>query len=275
MEKTTLILAAITLTHSFSAPIYFTFTGKVAFVPADVGGYAAAHGIKAGTPVSYFFVVDTSADAYTRFEGTTDLKPDIANPGYRADYYFDSLIAPSLFSPAVTDGASGSFFGYHTLTTLGTSVRNTVAFQTLIGNPDHGTQIIITLTDTSSTRFLPKLGDVVSATEAYVDSSAASSSASMSMTLTGISGTKPNALRAPVPAAGNWMSAELQDGNLILRNLSGGKAVVKVLDAGGKTVASRSIEEKAALSVASLPRGKLFLEAIPAHGKPVRQAFFH
>ncbi|MEO7424604.1 MAG: hypothetical protein ABI036_05410 [Fibrobacteria bacterium] len=275
MKKTAFILAAFAIAYSFSAPIYFTFTGKVGFVPSDAGGYAAAHDIKPGSTVTYFFVVDTSAAPYSRLDGTTTLKSDIANAGYRADYFFDSLIAPSLFSPAVADSASGSFFGYHTTTSSGTSALNTVAFQTLIGNPDHGTQVILYIPDTSSTVFLPKVGDVVSGSEAYVGPSGASSSATLSLTLTAIGNARPNAFRPRVRAAGNWMSAELLEGSLMLRNRSGEKAVAKVLDASGRTFAFRSLEEKTVIPAASWPRGKLFLEVTPARGKPILQAFFH
>jgi hypothetical protein len=276
MKKAILILTALTIAYSFSAPIYFTFTGKVNLVPSDVGGYAAAYGIHAGSPVTYIVVLDTAQNGYTRFDGTITDKPDINNEGYRANYFFDSLVAPSLFSPAVTDDASGSFFGYQTVTTLGASSRYSVAFQTLIGTPDTGTQIIIYVPDTSATVFLPKVGDVVTATESYNKGSAASSSVSMSLTLTAIGGTKPsNGVRSYVHMASTWMNAEVREGSLLLRNHSGKKAMVKVMDASGKAIFALSMGDKAAISLSSLPRGELFLEVTATGGEPVLQAFFN
>lgn len=277
MKKIALVLAAIA--YSFSAPTYYTFTGKVTFLVGDVGGYAASHGIHAGSPVTYIFAVDTSRNAYTRFDGITDVKPDSINvgTGYRADYFFDSLIAPSLFSPAVTDTASGSYLGYHTATIIEMKSRYSLAFQTMIGNPDHGTQILFYLPDSGFVDFMPKVGTAVSASESYLDSSAASFSASLSMTLTAISNTRPsNGLRPIASAASSWFGADLDGESLLLRNHSGNKAAVRVMDASGKTVVTLSMGEKAALPASHLPRGKFFLEVTsPGRGGPVMQAFYH
>src|SRR5437879_2585688 len=114
MKKSILFLAAIALGSACAAPLYYTFTGTVVLVADDQGGYAAAHGIKAGTAVSFVFDVDTSRLAYYLDKGVkTELQDSInEGQGYRADYFFDSLITPSLFSPVVTDNTSGQFMGY-------------------------------------------------------------------------------------------------------------------------------------------------------------------
>lgn len=279
MKRFILIGAVLAISASFSAPQYYTFNGKINFVPSDIGGYAATHGIRAGVAVTYLFVVDTARTAYTLHNGTPNNMPDTLNEGtgYRADYFFDSLITPSLFSPAVTDSSSGSYLGYRTTTKSGANFRYALAFQTTIGNPDHRTQIVLFVPDTGSSNFLPKVGDVVSATEAYKNGSTASSSASMSLTLTAISNTKPaNLLRPGKPMASAWMEAELRNGTLILQNHSGKKAVAKVLDASGKTSLAYSVGEWAAIPLATLPSGRLFLEVTSQGGRqPARQTFFY
>jgi len=114
-------------------------------------------------------------------------------------------------------------------------------------------------------------------TESYVDSSVASSGASMTLTLTAISTTKPsNGVRSLGMVAKAWTNAELHAGALIIENHSGKKAVAKILDASGKTIVALSMGDKATIPASSLPRGKLFLEVTaPGQGEPVRQAFFH
>src|SRR4051812_30261157 len=114
MKKTALILTAFALANAFPATTYFTFTGTIAFLPTDQGGYSAAHGIHVGDPFTYVFAVDTTRDGFTKDGGVLTNKPDIntgAPPsGYTTNYFYDSLITPSLFSAAVTDSATGSFY---------------------------------------------------------------------------------------------------------------------------------------------------------------------
>jgi hypothetical protein len=274
MKKIAPIIAALAIA-SISAPMYYTFTGKVIFVAADEGGYAAAHGIRAQSPVSFVFVVDTARLAYNRMDGTTIMKPDTTTgPGYSADYFFDSLITPSLFSGAIGDNESGSFLGYRTRTDFGSTTHYSLAFQTIIGNPDPATQLIINIPDSGAADWMPKVGQAVAAVESYTDSTAANSSASMTLTLTAISAIRPAGVRPAAPVAANWLETRLLEGSLLLENRSGRKAMAKVRDASGKTVGSQSIGEKATLPLASLPRGELFLEVTAGAGrKPARLHF--
>ncbi|MDB5102494.1 MAG: hypothetical protein JWP91_183 [Fibrobacteres bacterium] len=277
MKKTLLLLAALGAMNAFPVPTYYTFTGKINFVPQDQGGYAAAHGIRAGNAVTYVFAVDTAVNGFTKSKGAKLTKPDSINEGtgYRADYYFDSLIAPSLFSPAVTDSSSGSFFGFHTASKLGANFRYAAAFQTIIGDNKHFTQVIINIGDATATTFLPVVGAQVTASEAYSDSSAAASSASMTMTLTGVSATRPViGIRPTGPMRQGWMQADLRNGALVLRNRSGGRAEASILGLSGKTLQAISMEEYATMPLAGLPRGLYLLRMeSPGQGGPVLRAF--
>jgi hypothetical protein len=279
MKKILSLLVAFGVMPAFAAPAYFTFTGTITFVPSDVGGYAAAHGISRGRAVTYVFLVDTTVNGFVKESGAKRIKPDSINEGrgYRADYFFDSLVTPSLFSAAVTDSNSGSFFGYHVTTTSGTTVNNTAALQMILGDQDHFTQVIVYIPNPASAVFLPAVGTAVSATELYNDSSAGTSSASMSMTLTAISDTRPViGVRTPGPARPAWLSAGFQDGSLVMRNRSGGAASARILDAAGKTALRLSLGQDAAIPASALPRGPFFLRvSAPDRGEPVLRAFVH
>lgn len=279
MKKFALILALLSLAYAFPAPVYYTFTGTIAFIPVDQGGYAASHGIKVGGPVTYIFVVDTALNGFTKYAGTPVNKNDVntGESGYTSNYFFDSLITPSLFSAAVSDTGTGAYYGYHTITSSGGVTRYSTALQTMIGNPDRETQIIIGVPDTGAANWLPKLGKSVSATESYIDSSAAASSASVTLVLTSISDTRPsNGIRLPGTAASSWMSAELQAGALVIQNHSGKKASARIMDAAGKTMVALSIGEKAVVPAAALPAGRLFLEVTSSgQVEPALQSFWH
>jgi len=217
MKTSVLLLAAVALGSAWAAPMYYTFSGTVGLVASDMGGYAASHNIKAGTAVSFVFEVDTARVAYFLDKGVeTEMQDSIdVGQGYHADYFFDSLVTPSLFSPAVTDNSSGEFMGYHTATKLGTNMSYSAAIQTILGDDATQTQLIIYLTNAGETEFLPKLNEVVSATEMYNAGSTASSAVSLNLKCTGISATKPNAIqditRTRAPLAG----ARMTDGLLI------------------------------------------------------------
>jgi hypothetical protein len=276
MKKAAFIPAAFCIAYAFSAPTYYTFTGTVSFLASDVGGYAAAHGIHAGSAVTYYVAVDTARSGYDKFRGVVEPKPDINNPGYTADYFFDSLLTPSLYSPAVTDTASGSNLGYHTVTTSGTTTRYSLAFQFTFGNPDHRTQLLINIPDSGKADFMPKVGAKVAAVESYVDSSIANSGASMFLTLTAISGTRPNALRPASPATAAWMNTEWRNGDLVILNHSGKPASAKIMDVSGKKILAQTLGEKSVLSLSTFPHGSLFLEvSAPGTGQASSQMLVH
>jgi hypothetical protein len=197
--KTYAFFIAVLVANAFPASMYYTFTGTIGFVPEDRGGYAAAHGIRSGSPVTYIFEVDTAREAFTKFQGTKEPKPDLNNPGYAANYFFDSLITPSLFSPAVTDSASGSYLGYRIIITSGSIVRRSFQFQVTIGNPDKRAQVILSFPDTTENDFMPKIGTKAAGAETYIDSSVASSSATSTLTCTAISSTRPSLAVRPLP----------------------------------------------------------------------------
>jgi len=238
MKKSAILVAALSVSCAFAAPLYFTFVGPISFVPEDRGGYAAAHNIRVGTTVAYVFVVDTTLEGFTKFQGTKKTTPDINNPGYAADYFFDSLITPSLFSPAVTDSASGSYLGFRTIIS-GTMVRHSLQLQTTIGNPDKRAQVILSFADTGGVAFLPKVGDKAAGTETYIDSSVASSSATMTMTCTAVSATRPSSLFRPLSSASRSLRAVSRGENVYFLNRNGSGAVVDVRNAAGKSVRSR------------------------------------
>lgn len=212
-----LLLAAFALGSACAAPMYYTFTGTVALLVDDKGGYAAAHDIKAGTGVSYVFQVDTARAAFFLDKGAkTEMADSIdEGRGYRADYFFDSLVTPSLFSAAVTDNASGEFMGYHTATSLGTTMRYSAALQTILGDNAKQTQVLLYLMNAGATEFLPKLNDMISATEMYNDGSTATSSVSMNLKCTGISATKPAAIR-PIARAHGHRPGARSAGSLLI-----------------------------------------------------------
>jgi hypothetical protein len=191
------LIAAFALGSAGAAPMYYTFSGKVGLLVEDKGGYAAAHDIKGGTAVDYVFEVDTARLGFFLDKSAkTEMADSIdEGRGYRADYFFDSLVTPSLFSAAVTDDASGEFMGYHTATKLGTSMRYSAALQTIIGDNAKQTQVLLYLMNSGETEFLPKLNDVISGTESYNDGATATSSVSLNLKCTGISATKPSAIR--------------------------------------------------------------------------------
>ena len=282
MKKTLLSLLVIAIfgaINAFTAPLYFTFTGKINFVPQDIGGYAAAHGYRAGVEVTYIVVVDTARIGYTELNGVKKNQPDSINEGrgYRADYFFDSLLTPSLFSPAVTDLSSGSNLGYHITMKLGANTSNTASFQVTIGNPNHRTQIQVTIPNSTDNLFLPVVGTSVTASEAYMNSSVASSSASMSMTLIAVSATRPSiGIRALSRLDQSWMRADFQDGSLSMRNNTGRMLSASILNLEGKIVRALSLGAVASFPASSLPRGIFLLKvADPGHGAPVLQAFAH
>ncbi|GEM_PF-3261771 len=260
-----------------AAPTYYTFSGKVSIVAADKGGYAAAHDIKAGTSVTFIFAVDTSRLAYNRFKGVTETRADSINSGtgYHADYFFDSLITPSLFQGAVTDTASGSFLGYHTVTKIGANTRYSLAFQTIIGNSEHGTQVFINMLDSGAADYMPKVGTAVAATEDFFDSTLANSSVSLTLTCTAVGSTKPTiGVRVPAPAASAWMHAEMRDGTLLLQNHSGRMASPWIRNAAGKNLLVLSLNSETAIPAAALPQGTLFLEvAAPGESERFFRAF--
>ena len=259
----------------FSAPTYYTFTGKVNFVPQDQGGYAAAHGIAHGSAVTYVFKVDTSLNGYTLTKGVKDTNTDIpdAGTGRSTNYFFDTLIVPSLFSAAIHDRTSGSYFGYSNQ--LNSHV--TSAIQTIIGNANHNTQVIIYLPDTTI-NFLPHLGDSVQSTEGFSDSSTASSSVTMTLVVTGISNTPPASIgnRFPTLTAQPWVWAGLQGGSLWVQNHSGHNAEVRILNASGTTTQSLLCGESVSLPMSGLPQG-IFVLRVGAAGEygSLRQVFRH
>lgn len=254
---------------AFAAPKYYTFTGTVIFVVQDQGGYAAAHNIKSGSAVTYVFAVDVANNGYSLLDGKKTDMPDsiMPTPGHKTDYFYDSLTTASVFSAAFPATQEGTFFGYHSTTTYGSSTLNSAVFQSLIGLPEHGTQIIINIPDTSSVDFLPKLNAAVTATENYVDSTAANSSVSMTMKLTAISDTKPsNGVRPVAATGGAWLRAAWNGGSLVVRNGSGRPAHGALLDAAGKTMKEFALGETAMLPPESLPEGFFVLKATTEGG---------
>lgn len=268
MKTLPLLAMAALVPCAFASPLYFTLKGKVVLVPADQGGYAAAHGIKAGTPVTYIFEVDTALQGYSLF-GTDKNVPSDSSPSEtnHTNYFFDSLITPAVFAGAFTSDGSGSFSGYHSSISLGQSSINNVVFQYESGYPEHGTTVVVYIPDTSATDFLPKVGAVLSATEDYGDSSVATSSVSMSLTVTAISTTRPSALRPAAPTAQPWLQATNDGNTLILRNGSGEIAEAALLTAAGKSALRFNLGETARLPLAGLPHGLFILRvAAPAAG---------
>ncbi len=260
-----IIIAVLSVISAFSEPIYYTFTGTISFLPQDMGGYAATHNIRVGNTVTYIFAVDTAQMGFTKYQGAKTNKPDSLNEGtgYRADYFFDSLITPSLFSAAVTDNNSGSYFGYHISSKLGTLIRNSAALQTIIGDGNRYTQIIVSIPNSTSAVFLPVVGTSFSVTEAYANGSTAASSASMTMTLTAISNTKPSVgiHSQHTVSSQAWMQANLAGDFLVLQNRSGYKAQAKIFDVSGKTSISLTLNGKTYIPVSTLPHGLFFLKA--------------
>jgi hypothetical protein len=91
-----------------------------------------------------------------------------------------------------------------------TFTGNTAAFQVTFGNPDHQTEFQISIPGSTDQVFLPVVGATVTAGESYVDSSVATSSASMTLTLTAVSATKPSiGIRAYSPEEHSRMGAYL------------------------------------------------------------------
>lgn len=273
MKKSTLLVVALTAAGAFAAPMYYTFVGTIGFVPEDRGGYAAAHNIRPGSTVNLVFVADTAREAFTKFQGVVKLKPDISNPGYAANNFFDSLLTPSLFSGAVTDSASGSYLGYRITTTVGTRVSHSFQLQVTTGNPDKRAQVILSFPDSGRADWMPRVGDKAAGTETYIDSSVASSSATMTLTCTAVSSTRPNGIRARAIGNAHGMRAVSRGESVYFENRTGKMVTVAIMDASGKTVLSRSIGGRSEISLRSLPRGELFLEA-KGPGGSLRQALY-
>ena len=276
MKKSILILAAL-VAQAFSAPTYFIFTGRINFIPSDNGGYAAAHDIKVGNTVVYVFAVDTTQNGYTQDGSVRTDKNDINNTGYKSDNFLDTLIYPSLFSPAFTDISVGSFFGYRNSITSGAKTTYTEAFQTILGNGTQQTQLIIYIPDTSATDWLPKVGTAVTATEVYAGPSSATSSASMTMTCTSVGSTKPAiGIRAGRGPSQPWLRSGIEGGALIIRNGSGSDALMSLLDARGKTGFAMRVGEKTLIPVSALPRGRYLLEVTaPGRTRSVQSIALH
>ena len=273
MKKSAFAMVALSAAYAFAAPVYYTFVGTIGFVPEDRGGYAAAHNIRPGAAVNFVFVVDTALAAFTKFQGVKEPKPDIGNPGYDANYFFDSLITPSLFSGAVTDSASGSYLGYRITTTVGARVSHSLQFQVTTGNPDKRAQIIVSIPDSGRTDWMPRVGDKAAGAETYIDSSVASSSATMTLTCTAVSSTRPNGIRARAAGNASGMRAVSRGESVYFENRTGTMVTVAIMDAMGKTLLSRSIGDRAEIPLSYLPRGELFLEA-KGPGGSLRQAIF-
>jgi hypothetical protein len=273
--KSLLILS--TLLSAFeagAATTYYTFTGKIVFIPQDDGGYAASHGIKVGNTVTQVWAVDTGRLGFDLQDGVRTDKPDTSGTGggYFADMFYDSLVTPSLFSPAVTDLSSGSYFGFRTVTTLGTQSRYSTALQVIIGPRTGQTQVIVTVPDSGKAEFLPKIGTTVSVVEGYTRGTDASS-ASLTMTCTAIGTTLPNIAVRPAPGAGpRWADIDWNGGTLLVRTLPGRAAAASIRDASGRRVFAAPRAETIRIPAASLPRSPFVLE-LTGNGASFARAF--
>lgn len=274
MKKSLLLSALLGAAPIFAAPMYYTLTGKIILIPQDQGGYAAAHGIAVGNTFSYIFVVDTAQAGVIIEKGAVGYRVDTVNTGtgYRADYFFDSLVTPSLFSAAITDSSNGVFYGFQTATKIGTSALYNAAFQTIIGDSHRETQVLINLKDTSATDFLPKVGATLSATELYADSSGATSSAALNLTVAAISATKPSSGVLPRAAAQARLQARMAGGDLLIRNASGHGAQAHIVNAAGQDLLDLTLGENAKVPASALPRGLFFLRMKSVEGESF-QAF--
>ena len=260
MRKAIVLLALLGNPTAYAAPKYYILTGKITILPTDAGGYAAAHDIRVGNTVNYVFVVDTDKAGFTKSQGTKTDKPDVINEGYHADYFFDSLVYASLFSPAVADSASGSYFGYHTTITSGAKESNTAAIQTIIGNADHNTQVIAYLAAPTTTVFLPVIGETMSVTENYVGPASAWSSASLTMKVTSIGDTRPvEGIASRSGGARTWLSATFRGNALAIENRSGRNAQATLMDPSGRVTNAFVLGERYLVPMRELPRGMSFL----------------
>src|SRR3954464_15833899 len=120
IKKIVFLMTAVCLLSAHSALTYFTFTGAIDEVSDDEGGYAAAHGVKAGNYVSYVFAVDTARKAYSIADGQkTELNDSTSTViDYQVDFFFDSLVTAPIFSTAAAKD-SGSFVGMRVKTAFG------------------------------------------------------------------------------------------------------------------------------------------------------------
>lgn len=259
MKKSVFLSVILGAATAFSAPMYFTFTGKVTLVPQDQGGYAAAHGIARGSAVTYVFKVDTALDGYSMSKGVKTPNADNIDSatGEGTNYFFDSLIVPSLFSDVIHDSTSGEYFGYAN----NRSGYVSSAIQTIIGDANRYTQVILYLPGTTL-NFLPQVGDTIRSTEGYTDSSTASADVSTILVCTAIGDTPPASIGnfSRNLSAQSTIWAGLQGGSLMVQNHSGRETEARILNAAGRTTLSLLFNESVSLPVSGLPKGLFVLQ---------------
>jgi hypothetical protein len=269
MMKIITLLAMLLAGHSPAAVTYYTFAGTIASIDQDAGDFLKRLKLKEGDSLKYHFAVDTSQPGYVESgPGSRIAFRDTVNTedSSSIDYFFDSLVAPTVFAPMAEGRSHSIYCGSIASSEVG---PDRIHFEHIHSGGDTVVTVSLNVSDPSG--YMPDLGALVSGMESFlVASSGDHSFFTTELQLVAISDKKPETAILPgTPAARSaWVQAFPDGDRLILRNRSGRKAQARILDGSGKTWISESMGAYRELFLGALPGG-VYLVRVTGPGAPL------